>query len=827
VTTFYGVSAPLGSGKTTAAIEHAGYAAQAGEKLVIGQPSIQLINQSINQFRERWPNVSARAIHSEITGNVAQAIADQTKASSGGEVLFITHASLMQCPFWDRRKKWHLIIDEAPQVFYHAEFTLPDNHHVLLPALEIVPYNIRYSRLLPRDVELLENIAENKAGDQVNALFQDFARKLVLNRWDMFVLDEQWERFQAGQVTDGKLLVFGMVDVTIFDDFATATMMSANLERTVAYQHLIQSGRSFTPHKTIPEKLRFTKHTNGDLLTIHYAVEDGNWSKHKRDKPVTIDGETYTVNNLIISGALDLFGDDPFVWLANKDIEDTDPFGGCGLKLPHTPHGLNSFQHVHNAAVLAALNPSPALYCFLDEVAHLNGDEVRQAVYHEAAYQAAGRISTRNPADKTPKHVVVADRAAADALAQLYPGAHLMRLPFADLIPKSGKVGRRRIHTTDAARKAEYRDRRKAELLAQLVEVNGGSSETKLPYTSKVISSLTDAAFGGSLFHDTGRRRPAANFGALAPSEFIEWLRELHARHVVKKDAWLWSPAEFEAKAGVSTGRGLANITAIRGVFLDNDGGDLAPEDFAAMLPHLMMVIHNSSSSTLDHRKWRAIIPTTCAMTIDVHREIMVQIRQALNRRGYYDEKQLAKRAEMGLGGKCHGFDPTKYTASSMFYLPGQAVAGPDASFFLTFDAAQRQAINPYQWIDKTIINHQPEPEPEPKVTVSITEPASFVRKDPKLTRALLAMEAERQAHCRDSHQGRVDAAIDRWRQHPKKTGNRAFFELAVALVGAGMERAEIERTLYAESAYAHGSQSQSDRRTAIPHILKKIKFDA
>jgi hypothetical protein len=38
-------------------------------------------------------------------------------------------------------------------------------------------------------------------------------------------------------------------------------------------------------------------------------------------------------------------------------------------------------------------------------------------VYHEAAYQAAGRISTRNLADQTPKHVVVADRAAAEALA--------------------------------------------------------------------------------------------------------------------------------------------------------------------------------------------------------------------------------------------------------------------------------------------------------------------------------------------------------------------------------------------------------------------------
>ena len=234
----------------------------------------------------------------------------------------------------------------------------------------------------------------------------------------MFVLNEQWERFQCGQVTDGKLLVFALIDPAVFDGFATTTIMSANFERTVAYQHIVQHGHTFRPHQAITSKLLYTEHTNGHLLTIHYAIEDGNWSKRKRETPDHIGGDTYSVNDLIILGALDLFGDDQFVWLANKDIEDKDPFGGRGIKLPHTPHGLNSFQHIHNAAVIAALNPSPALYAFLDEVAHLNSNEIRRAVYHEAAYQAAGRISTRNRADHTPKHVVVADRAAAESLGR-------------------------------------------------------------------------------------------------------------------------------------------------------------------------------------------------------------------------------------------------------------------------------------------------------------------------------------------------------------------------------------------------------------------------
>jgi hypothetical protein len=48
-----------------------------------------------------------------------------------------------------------------------------------------------------------------------------------------------------------------------------------------------------------------------------------------------------------------------------------------------------------------------------------------------------------------------------------------------------------------------------------------------------------------------------------------------------------------------------------------------------------------------------------------------------------------------------------------------------------------------------------------------------------------------------------------------------------VALAGAGMERAEIGRTLHAEAAHAHGSKSQQERRAAIPGILRKLKCAA
>jgi hypothetical protein len=248
------------------------------------------------------------------------------------------------------------------------------------------------------------------------------------------------------------------------------------------------------------------------------------------------------------------------------------------------------------------------------------------------------------------------------------------------------------------------------------------------------------------------------------------------------------------------------------------------------MFPHLTMVIHNSASSTAQCPRWRAIIPTTCALSVDAHREIMSQMRQALNRRGFFDEKQLEKRAEKGMAGKCHGFDPSKYNATSMFYLPTQASAGPDASFFLVFEGGSRKAINPHQWIDKTIINHRPDPAPQPIIEAPASPAAAiinFVRKDPKLTRALLAMEAEKEGRRGPNYEEVVNAAIEEWRAHPIGSGNAAFFTLAVKLACAGMERDEIRRTLHAEVAYAHGPKSQGDRRTSIPYIMRMLRCAA
>jgi hypothetical protein len=85
-------------------------------------------------------------------------------------------------------------------------------------------------------------------------------------------------------------------------------------------------------------------------------------------------------------------------------------------------------------------------------------------------------------------------------------------------------------------------------------------------------------------------------------------------------------------------------------------------------------------------------------------------------------------------------------------------------------------------------------------------------------------MEAERQERWGADYQRRVEAALDRWRHHPKETGNDEFFRLAASLSAAGMPHADLERTLHAEVPYAHGSQSQRHRKADIPRIMQRLK---
>ena len=500
--------------------------------------------------------------------------------------------------------------------------------------------------------------------------------------------------------------------------------MGACFKNSVLYQLWSAAGVQFRPHKAITKRLRYAQHGNGHLLTILYATEE-DWSKNFRDKTIN---DALTVHDRVVQRVSETFSDVEFAWMGNKDVPD-DIFNGRGQRLPNSPFGLNLYQHLHHAVVLSALNPPPAHYAFLDALG-FDSREVKRAGYWQAVYQAVMRISPRNPDDLNPKKVIVMDRATAEWMATMFPGCTVAPLGGMGDMPIKGKPGRHREHDCDADRKRALRDQFKSELRMALDLVAGGDRAAR--HFSPAIAELRqqmsefgygkDAALatmgrvdldtmGGTIFASVGHAGPLDFYPLDDIEAFIDGLRWWHQfSNESKKANGLISPAIFDPSLSDETKRGLANIRAVWGVWLDHDGGDLTHEEFARLFPRLRMVIFNSYSSTPEKPRWRVFIPTTIAMPIAAHSAIGEQIMRTLNRAGYWSRKQLEANERIK-SRKHHGFDMGKLTPSSLFYLPCQA-ENPVHSFFIDHNSPGRLPLDPYIWAGYAANHVRLSPEP-------------------------------------------------------------------------------------------------------------------
>jgi hypothetical protein len=365
-------------------------------------------------------------------------------------------------------------------------------------------------------------------------------------------------------------------------------------------------------------------------------------------------------------------------------------------------------------------------------------------------------------------------------------------------------------------------------------------NENSLLEREFVTPEATSSSTSGTAFTSIYDALPLAHVDYEDDDSFIAFLRDLHGRVVAKENSGLFSPAHFDPAKAAETSRGLDNITHVRGIWFDNDGGDLSPNVFADLFPYLRVVVWNTSSSTAEKPRWRAFIPTTCAMSMDVHRLLMTQFETVLNRAGYWSKKQLAKKPGIK-SQRCHGFDESKFNAASLFYLPSQA-KDPKDSFFrdCAEDDPKRGPLDVHQWIEHCILNLRPEPESMPVVAEPVPASKSFVlfddideevvnqpvedrhedgRRLEKVRKELLVKEEERRAVRRDE---KVAKAVADWRSTPAGMGHDAFFRLGRALTNAGLDECEIRAKLYEEVSFA---TSPKERRNEIKGILKKLRY--
>lgn len=793
---FYYVNALAAAGKTHQAIIYALQLAALGQKVAIAQPSKQLIGESYRKARDNNPQ-RVKVTRIDSTSNPRKALSTLVSHLKGanpsvGEVLFITHASLFACPYWHEAGNWTLIIDEIPEPLIDVSLTVPHRHALLTSLMRPESYNAAYDVLLPRtegdSPELLRRIADNKGGDQVEAVFTDVARKLLSDDWSVFCNSANYRRVTTGagecDEKEGKnqLMLYALMHPTILKGFKTRIVMGAMFTERNLYALWGTMGVEWKEHKKLTGALRYSAHDGGSV-TIEY-VSDRGWSKSYMHKGQS-DGRT-PFQHLVEHTARRFAGQD-YIYILNNSVDDDaarDMLPG-GTRMPVVCHGLNQYDRFDNMAFMPALNPTPSYYAVM-ETFGVSGDEIRRNGYLQSLYQGVMRCSLRDLDSAAPKTIVVPCADGAAYLQSYFPGSAVKKVGSLPGQPANagfglGVNGRPKLWRDDKARAAANNAKRR--VLAELAELHGRAD-------TRCISIIPSIYSREVVNHEISSNQAL----------MVELRQALSTELSDKKQNILISPARFNTAKSADTTRGLDNIESVYGVWLDNDGGDLTHEQFRAIFPKLWMAAFSTFSGG---NRYRVFIPTSAPMTVEADAAIKRMIFAELSRAGY-DAK--------GTGGRqCHGFDVSKITPSSLFYIPCRAKGSEDA-FFAEYDGEE---LDPFAWLERPTVTGIFDPQPTYEHAPADAAPAVPVAKDDKLN----AIRAKLAAPAAASVEDQIEQAKQTYLAVPAgiERRNVEFFKLGARLQRLGLSLAEVEQHLRATA-------NDADRRKQVKSIISTLR---
>ncbi len=746
-----------------------------------------------------------KVVHHEVAVLVGKAVLTALQEETpGGFVLIITWSAFMALPYFPDSKRWHLVVDEIPQVATSVEVLAPESHVHLTEQLELVGQGPIWSLVSTRSGGSLRKLAETADAALKNTL-QPMARQLQSPFWNTYTRTSTYTDLVSGR---GKRLSLHFVlRPEIFKGFNRVTILGANFEHSLLYHVWHHQGVVFEEDQDLKLDLRFTEHKNGDTVTILYGI-DVDWSKSLRDRN---EGEVW---KRLIKAIRSHFKDMKFGWIANKDKAAENPFADLDAEcLPQVSHGLNAFQHLDNIVFLSARLPSPEHISFLGWLGAAD-DRVRRAVYFEALYQTVLRGSIRNPDNRNQKLVFVPDRAAAEFLRNLLPGSRMEKLPIDWLgVTFTGTLGRRRMHESGTGRVQHHRAQKQAEVNRIIAKMNTDratmtneevaehhrllisvipTKPTRLwescnenPIKEGNHSSVTQNVFG-TIFDTLYATLPNCLVDDTDLESFIKALRDLNRTNFERKECCLLiSPSVFDPSLSSETYRGLANVLYANGIWLDFEKGNLSHKDFASIFPQLRVVAFNSFSSTKKQPRFRIMIPTTRTVTKEEYKLLTTQILQAIKDEGYRYPKVNPEKPYL----KAHGIDMGKLHAASLFYLPCQPV-DPKGRIWKDHRDNGRAALDVDDWLENAITIESDEPLP-----VQPREEGVY-------------------------NKARVDRALDRWNWlgTQKGNGDSELFILYRELKAAGVPAYEAHSLLLGAAGNA---SSPIERRNQAQRLLK------
>lgn len=292
--------------------------------------------------------------------------------------------------------------------------------------------------------------------------------------------------------------------------------------------------------------------------------------------------------------------------------------------------------------------------------------------------------------------------------------------------------------------------------------------------------------------------------------ELVASMRDLSGQaHPSKDSCWLWSPSHFIPDTPnwnpENTRRGYVNIAYCRHIILDNDGGDLTPEQFVAIFPGLRMITYSTWSSTAACPRWRALIETDSVMDIEGYKIIVRRLMGIVKQQGYHAASEV--KAHPGLSaGKgfrgTHGFDMGKMHPACLVFLPSLG-ASPSDAFFHDHNDAHRQALPVRQWLaDAPIALLKAVHTPPPPILAAPNPKASTAMQ--RLQEAILNQRSTSIALRKDE---KAQEALGWWAYNGDQPGQRDanFIILAGRLKRAGCGESEAKDLLRQAAARSGG----------------------
>jgi hypothetical protein len=691
--TFYYVNALAGSGKTHGAIQYALKMASSGEKVLIVQPTIKLIEESYQNAKNRnLLGMNISRIHSESVLNIStqSELMEYLKypIPDVGEVLFVTHKTFFSLPYFHQKDNWIVIVDEVPNVIRLVDINLPDTHNLITGHIEAINENALYYLLKPKSGHegYLQRIVKNKNNDEFYNLIRDLAELVNSPYWKVYIKKQNWRRILDGDTESGKikLQAFGILQPKILFGIKEVVLMGAMFDESPLKRLWKTKDIEFDGNHEIKDSLLFDRHENSHLIEIKYFT-DADWSKRNRDKTTTYDGQSGTYMGFYVDRIKQLLDKDEFIWSANKDIPDDIFLGMDGTRISGYPHGLNQYKHIHNVVFMSALNLTPPHIRFL-ETKYIDPANVKEAIAYQSAYQSIMRCSIRNPSNTDNKTIYVPDLGTANWLKKYFLDANLSKLDGIPEMPMSKKRGRKKtgFKLTNAEKKRLQRKREK--LQNEILRFNKLQPSNNNCHSNSYSNSISsDISLFKSIKDTQSKEYTSGNF-----DHFVELFKVIHKKpRNSKEDNILFSPAIFEGT------RNKSNVKSASILVLDIDKGDMKPSQFMGIFPHLRMLIINTYSG---RNNYRAIIPVEGKLNYEAYVRIQKMIIHEIEDNGFIDSKSYSDK-----NSKKHGIDKSKIGPESIFYMPCPA-KNPEDSFFIEQEG---ELLNPFEWIKTPILVQQ------------------------------------------------------------------------------------------------------------------------